>query len=101
MKYSEYFGAKRRLSFKNENIRYDISSHNNICLLSDIASETLLFVYFSDFLQFEDKLLCILPYLFGAYFCVKFQCVVIVLKAFTLESWIGLNNIEAKDSRGL
>ncbi len=24
MKYSEYFGTKRRLSFKNENIRYDI-----------------------------------------------------------------------------
>ncbi len=26
MKYSEYFGAKRRLSFKNENIRYDAST---------------------------------------------------------------------------
>ncbi len=24
MKYAEYFGAKRRLSLKNENIRYDI-----------------------------------------------------------------------------
>jgi hypothetical protein len=26
VKYSEYFGAKRRLSFKNENIRYDITT---------------------------------------------------------------------------
>ncbi len=25
VKYSEYFGAKRRLSLKNENIRYDIT----------------------------------------------------------------------------
>jgi hypothetical protein len=26
VKYSEYFGAKRRLSLKNENIRYDTTS---------------------------------------------------------------------------
>ncbi len=26
MKYSEYFGVKRHLSLKNENIRYDITT---------------------------------------------------------------------------
>ncbi len=30
MKYSEYFGAKRRLTFKNENISYDIFHDSKI-----------------------------------------------------------------------